>query len=71
MASYVSVHVASANSTLVPWTIVSADPSDRFIDLFTSTQAGKFAIVKTSSDLSIAIFSSQCGLGKKSPPCRV
>ena len=58
MASYVSVLVAAANSTVVPWTIVSADPSDRFVDLFGSIQAGKFAIVKTSSDLSTAILES-------------
>ena len=58
MASYVSVLVAAANSTVVPWTIVSADPSDRFVDLFGSIQAGKFAIVKTSCDLSTAILES-------------
>ena len=58
MASYVSVYVASANKTLVPWTIVTLDPVDRFVDLYQSIQAGKFSIVKTSSEISDASLES-------------
>ena len=53
--SYVSEHVASANKTLVPWTIVTLDPVDRFVDLYQSIQAGKFSIVKTSFEISDAL----------------
>ena len=58
MASYVSIHVASANKTLVPWIIVTLDPVDRFVDLYQSIQAGKFSIVKTSSEISDASLES-------------
>ena len=58
MASYVSIHVASANKTLVPWTIVTLDPVDRFVDLYQSIQVGKFSIVKTSSEISAASLES-------------
>ena len=54
MASYVSIHVASANKTLVPWTIVTLDQVNRFVDLYQSIQAGKFSIVKTSFEISDA-----------------
>ena len=64
MASYVSVYVASANKTLVPWTIVTLDPVDRFVDLYQSIQAGKFSIVKTSSEISDASLES-CSVDRK------
>ena len=47
--------MSSANKTLVPWTIVTLDPVDRFVDLYQSIQAGKFSIVKTSSEISDAL----------------
>ena len=50
--------MASANKTLVPWTIVTLDPVDRFVDLYQSIQVGKFSIVKTSSEISAASLES-------------
>ena len=47
--------MSSANKTLVPWTIVTLDPVDRFVDLYQSIQAGKFSIVKTSSEIADAL----------------
>ena len=34
MASLVSVHVSAPNRTVFPWSAVSLQPSDRFVDLF-------------------------------------
>ena len=58
MASLASVNVSSANNTIVPWSVVYLDPSQNFGELFESVQAGKFAIIKTSGDLSAAILES-------------
>ena len=58
MASFASVHVSAPNRTLVPWSVVSLDPSQNFGELFESVQAGKYAIVKTSTELSAAILES-------------
>ena len=55
MASFVSIQVSSANATLVPLSVVSLDPSKRFLDLFSSIQAEKFSIIRTSSELSAAV----------------
>ena len=43
------------NKTLLPWSVVSLDPSHNFGELFQSVQAGKYAIVKTSTELTAAI----------------
>ena len=66
MASFVSIQVSSANATLVPWSVVSLDPSQRFLDLFSSIQAGKFSIIRTSSELSAAVLESVCIRSDKS-----
>ena len=58
MASFVSVHVCTAKKTLVPWTVLSLSPSKTFEDLLTSVQAGRFSIVKMSSELSADLLTS-------------
>ena len=58
MASFASLHVCSSNKTLVPWSVVSLDPSQTLEELFRSVQAGVFAIVKTSQELSSAVLES-------------
>ena len=58
MASVSSVHVSTANKTIVPWSVVSLNPSQNFEEVFRSVQAGKYAIVKTSSDLAAAVLES-------------
>jgi len=35
----------TANKTLVPWSVVSLDPSQNFGELFRSLQAGKYTIM--------------------------
>jgi len=65
MASFASVHVSAANKTIVPWSVISLDPSQNFGKLFRSIQAGKYAIVKTSTDLAAAVLeSSGVSVGK-------
>ncbi len=58
MASFASVNVSSANKTIVPWSVVCLDSSHNFVELFQSVQAGKFAVVKTSRELSAAVLGS-------------
>ena len=58
MASFASVHVSAANKTIVPWSVISLDPSQNFGELFRSVQAGKYAIIKTSTDLTAAVLES-------------
>ena len=36
IASFASVNVSSANKTIVPWSVVSLDPSQNFGELFES-----------------------------------
>ena len=55
MASFASLHVCSASKTIVPWSVISLDPSQNFEELFRSVQAGKYAIVKTSTELAAAV----------------
>ena len=71
MASFVSIQLSSANATLVPWSVVSLDPSQRFLDLFSFIQAGKFSIFRTSSELSAAVLESVCIGSDKSNLSRV
>ena len=52
MASFASVHVSAANKTIVPWSVVSFDPTQTFGELFQSVQAGMYAVVKTSTETS-------------------
>ena len=47
MASFASVHVSAANKTIVPWSMISLNASQKFGGLFGSVQAGKYAIIKT------------------------
>ena len=58
MASYVSIHVASAATDIGSLDHSPLDPVDRFVDLYQSIQAGKFSIVKTSSEISDASLES-------------
>ena len=58
MASFASVHVSAANKTIVPWSVVSLDPSQNFEEVFRFVQAGKYAIFKTSSQLAAAVLES-------------
>ena len=58
MASFVSVHVCTAEKTLVSWIVLSLSPSETFEDLLTSVQAGRFSIVKMSTELSAALLTS-------------
>ena len=58
MASFASVNVSTPDKTLVPWSIISLDPTQNFVELFRSLQAGKYAIVKTSTELSTAVLES-------------
>ena len=58
MASFASVLLSSANKTIVPWSVVSLDPSQNFGELFRSFQAGKYSIVKTSTELTAAVLES-------------
>ena len=46
--------------------MISLDPSQNFGELFRSVQAGKYAIIKTSTDLSAAVleFNSGVSVGK-------
>ena len=58
MASFASVHVSSANKTIVPWSVISLDTSQNFGELYRSIQAGKYEIVRTSTDLAAAVLES-------------
>lgn len=60
MASFANVQVRSANATLVPWSVVCLDPSQTLKELFRSIKSGKFVIVKTSPELSLAVLQSVC-----------
>ena len=71
MASFVSIQVSSANATLGPWSVVSLDPYQRFLDLFSSIQAGKYSIIRTSSELPAAVLESVCIGSDKSNLSRV
>ena len=66
MASFASVNVSSANKTVVPWSVISLDPSQNFGELFRSVQAGKYAIIETSTDLSAAVLEFNSGVS-----CRI
>ena len=56
MASFASVLLSSANKTIVPWSVVSLDPSQNFGELFRSFQAGKYSII--CQDLTAAVLES-------------
>ena len=55
MASFASVRVSSISKTIVLWSVISLDPSQNFEELFRSVQAGKYTIVKTSTELAAAV----------------
>ena len=63
MVLFASVHVSTANTTLIPWSVVSLDPVQNFGKLFQSLQAGKYTI-KTSTELTAAILDSS-GKGQR------
>ncbi len=52
------MNVSSANKTIVAWSVVSLDSSQNFGELFQSVQAEKFAVIKTSIELSAAVLGS-------------
>ena len=54
----VSVQVISNNRCIVPWSVVTVDPSSSFDDLLKSLKAGKYSIVSQNEFLSRAIMSS-------------
>ena len=60
MASFASVQVRSGNATLVPWSVVCLDPSQTLEELFRLIKSGKFVIIKTSPELSLAVLQSVC-----------
>ena len=55
MTLFASVHVFVSNKTIVPWSAISLDPSQNFVELFQAVQAGKYEIVKTSTNLAAAV----------------
>ena len=55
MALFAGVHVTATNKTLVPWSVVSLDPSQNLGELFWSVQAGKYTILRTSTELAAAV----------------
>ena len=59
------MHVSAANKTIVPWSVILLDPSQKFGEILRLVQAGKYAIIKTSTDLTAAILkSSGVSVGK-------
>ena len=65
MASFASVHVSAANKTIIPWSVISLDPSQNSGELFRSVQTGKYTIIKTSTNLTAAVLeSSGVSVGK-------
>ena len=60
MASFASVQVRSGNATLVPWSVVCLDPSQTLEELLKFIKSGKFVIIKTSPELSLAVLQSVC-----------
>ena len=52
---FASVHVSAANKT---WSVI---PSQNFEELFRSVQAGKYAIIKISTNLTAAVLESSGG----------
>jgi len=41
MASFASVHVSATKKTIVPWSVVSLDPTQTFGELFSAYSSGK------------------------------
>ena len=65
MALFAGEHVTAANKTLFPWSVVSLDPSQNLGELFWSVQAGKYTIVRTSTELAAAVLESNgVGVGR-------
>ena len=54
MASFASITVASTDKTIIPWTVLSIDPSHNFNEFYRAIKAGRFAIIRTSPILSAA-----------------
>ena len=54
----VSVQVNGNNRCIVPWSVVTVDPSSSFDDLLKSMKAGKYSIVSPSEFLSRSIISN-------------
>ena len=47
--SFASANVSSPNKTIVPWSVISLDPSQNFGELLSQFQAGQFTIIITSN----------------------
>ena len=58
MADFVSVCVVTLSQTIAPWSVVTANPSHRFSDLFQSLKAGLHPSVQTSQELSEVVIES-------------
>ena len=58
MAHFVSVCVVTLSQTIVPWSVVTANPSHKFSDLIQSLKAGLHPSVQTSQELSEVIIES-------------
>ena len=58
MADFVSVCVVTLSQTIVPWSVVTANPSHKFSDLFQLLKAGLHPSVQTSQELSEVIIES-------------
>ena len=56
-----SVHVSATKKTIVPWSVVSLDLTQTFRELFRPVQAGKYAVVKTSTELAAAVLRDSSG----------
>ena len=41
----ISVHVISSNRCIVPWSVVTVEPTSSFDNLFSSLKAGKYSVV--------------------------
>ena len=53
-----SVHVVTLSQTIVPWSVVTANPSHRFSALFQSLKGGLHPSVQTSHELSEVVIES-------------
>ena len=58
MANYCNVLVRETNRTIVPWSMISIEPTVNFAECFQEVKSGKFSNVSTSSELLSSILCS-------------
>ena len=58
MAKYCNVFVRESNRTLVPWSVVSVEPTVTFAGCFLDVKSGKFSNISTSLELSSSVLHS-------------